>query len=84
MRKGKCADIAASLVGNIVMSNIKHVHTIATGHLDTVWNWELETTLNNYIPHTINWNFQLFKKFPEYVFNFEGAYRYELIEEYYP
>ena len=66
------------------MGNTKHVHTIATGHLDTVWNWELETTLSNYIPHTINWNFQLFRKFPEYVFNFEGAYRYGLIEEYYP
>ena len=26
----------------------------------------------------------LVKKLPEYVFNFEGAYRYELMEEYYP
>ena len=66
------------------MSKTKHVHTIATGHLDTVWNWDLETTIRNYIPHTINWNFQLIKKHPDYVFNFEGAYRYELIEEYYP
>ncbi len=66
------------------MSNTKHVHTIATGHLDTVWNWDFETTVSNYIPHTLNWNFQLFKKYPQYVFNFEGAYRYELMEEYYP
>lgn len=66
------------------MSKIKHVHTIATAHLDTVWNWDFETTLRNYIPHTLRWNFELFKKYPEYVFNFEGAYRYELMEEYYP
>lgn len=66
------------------MGNTKHIHTIATGHLDTVWNWDLEKTIQYYIPHTINWNFQLIKKFPQYVFNFEGAYRYELIEEYYP
>lgn len=66
------------------MSKIKHVHTIATAHLDTVWNWDFETTVRNYIPHTLRWNFELFKRYPQYVFNFEGAYRYELIEEYYP
>lgn len=66
------------------MSNVKHVHTIATAHLDTVWNWDFETTVSKYIPHTLRWNFELFKMDPEYVFNFEGAYRYELMEEYYP
>ncbi len=66
------------------MSKTKHVHTIATAHLDTVWNWDFETTVRTYIPQTMNWNFHLFKKYPEYVFNFEGAYRYELMEEYYP
>ncbi len=68
----------------MIMGKEKHVHTIATAHLDTVWNWDFERTVKNYIPHTLNWNFQLFKKHPEYVFNFEGAYRYELMEEYYP
>ncbi|MBR4051418.1 MAG: hypothetical protein IKK09_13075 [Clostridia bacterium] len=66
------------------MGKQKHVHTIATGHLDTVWNWDFETTLRKYIPHTLRWNFELIKKYPDYVFNFEGAYRYELMEEYYP
>ena len=66
------------------MSKEKHVHTIATAHLDTVWNWDFEKTLKTYIPQTLNWNFHLFEKYPEYVFNFEGAYRYELMEEYYP
>ncbi|MBE6775124.1 MAG: hypothetical protein E7543_02930 [Ruminococcaceae bacterium] len=66
------------------MSNTKHVHTIATAHLDTVWNWDFETTVSKYIPHTLRWNFELFKRHPQYVFNFEGAYRYELMEEYYP
>ncbi|MBQ3006333.1 MAG: alpha-mannosidase [Clostridia bacterium] len=66
------------------MGKKKHVHTIATAHLDTIWNWDFERTVKNYIPQTLNWNFHLFKKLPEYVFNFEGAYRYELMEEYYP
>ena len=68
----------------MIMKNKKHVHTIATAHLDTVWNWDFERTVKNYIPQTLNWNFHLFEKLPEYVFNFEGAYRYELMEEYYP
>ena len=66
------------------MNKIKHIHTIATAHLDTVWNWDFETTVSKYIPHTLRWNFELFKRHPQYVFNFEGAYRYELMEEYYP
>lgn len=66
------------------MSKTKHVHTIATAHLDTVWNWDFETTVSKYIPHTLRWNFELFKRYPQYTFNFEGAYRYELMEEYYP
>lgn len=66
------------------MGKKKHVHTIATAHLDTIWNWDFERTVKNYIPQTLNWNFHLFEKCPDYVFNFEGAYRYELMEEYYP
>ena len=62
----------------------KQIHTIATAHLDTVWNWDFETTVSKYIPRTLNRNFKFFKKYPEYVFNFEGAYRYALMEEYYP
>ncbi len=68
----------------MIMGKEKHVHTIATAHLDTVWNWDFERTVKNYIPQTLNWNFHLFEKYPDYVFNFEGAYRYELMEEYYP
>ncbi|MCR5040604.1 MAG: hypothetical protein K6C36_00740 [Clostridia bacterium] len=66
------------------MGGIKHVHTVATAHLDTVWNWDFETTIRRYIPHTLRSNFRLFEKHPDYVFNFEGAFRYALMEEYYP
>ena len=62
----------------------KTIFTIATAHLDTSWLWTLETTIKHLIPHTMRRNFKLFGKYPEYKFNFEGAYRYELMEEYYP
>ena len=60
------------------------IYAVATTHLDTSWSWELETTLQDYLPKTLTENFELLEKYPDYVFSFEGAYRYELMEEYYP
>ena len=60
------------------------VYTVGTAHLDTSWHWPFETTVEEYIPQTLTRNFELFEKYPEYVFSFEGAYRYALTEEYYP
>ena len=62
----------------------KKVFTVATAHLDTIWNWSLERTIGTCIKKTLLDNFKLFEKYPDYTFNFEGAYRYELMEEYYP
>lgn len=69
--------------GDIAMSK-KRIYTVATSHLDTVWSWDFETTVSKYIYNTLVDNFALFKKYPSYVFSFEGSYRYELMEEYYP
>ena len=60
------------------------IYTVGTAHLDTTWCWNFETTLREYIPKTLKDNFYLFEKYPDYKFNFEGSYRYELMEEYYP
>ncbi len=62
----------------------KKIYTVATAHLDTIWSWDFETTCSKYIYNTLVENFALLKKYPNYVFSFEGSYRYELMEEYYP
>ena len=62
----------------------KKIYTIATAHLDTVWNWDFEHVINVCLKNTLDDNFALFEKYPDYRFNFEGSYRYELFEEYYP
>ena len=62
----------------------KKVYAVATAHLDTVWRWRLAKTIEEFIPDTIAKNLDLIEKYPHYRFNFEGAYRYELIEEYFP
>lgn len=66
------------------MDNKPEIYTVATAHLDTSWLWTLERTIEEYIPDTLKKNYKLLEKYPEYKFNFEGSYRYELIKEYYP
>ena len=62
----------------------KTVYTVATAHLDTIWSWDFETTVREYLLNTLEHNFKMFEKYPDYKFNFEGSYRYELMKEYYP
>ena len=62
----------------------KKVYAVATAHLDTVWRWNLATTIKEYLRNTLEQNFNLIEKYPNYRFNFEGAFRYALAEEYYP
>lgn len=64
--------------------NKKKAYVVATAHLDTVWRWTIAKTIDEYIPDTLTKNFDLIEKYPNYKFNFEGAKRYELIEEFYP
>lgn len=37
----------------------KKVYAVATAHLDTVWRWNLATTIEEYIPDTIAKNLDL-------------------------
>ncbi|MCR5041175.1 MAG: hypothetical protein K6C36_03620 [Clostridia bacterium] len=62
----------------------KQILAVAASHLDTSWEWTFEVTAEKFIPPTLYENFALFEKYPEYKFGWEGAYRYELMEEYYP
>ncbi|MCX6321268.1 MAG: glycosyl hydrolase-related protein [Bacteroidia bacterium] len=62
----------------------KVLYTIGYAHLDTEWNWDYPTTINQYIRNTMEDNFKLFEKYPDYVFNFTGSRRYKMMKEYYP
>ena len=66
------------------MDKTPTIYTVATAHLDTSWWWTLERTIEEFLPATLEKNFALFEKYPDYTFSFEGAYRYALMEEYYP
>jgi len=60
------------------------LYVVGYAHLDTEWRWEYPQVIDEYLRNTMEENFQLFEKYPHYVFNFSGANRYRLMKEYYP
>ncbi|MEN6560932.1 MAG: glycoside hydrolase family 38 C-terminal domain-containing protein [Acidobacteriota bacterium] len=60
------------------------LYVVGYAHLDTQWRWDYPTTIREYLPKTMRTNFDLFEKYPHYVFNFSGANRYRMMKEYYP
>jgi alpha-mannosidase len=60
------------------------LYVIGTAHLDSQWNWTVQDTIRQYIAPTFLDNFRLFERFPQYVFNYEGAIHYMWFKEYYP
>jgi alpha-mannosidase len=62
----------------------KVFYVVPYAHLDTQWRWDYPTTINEYLKSSLEPNFKLFEKYPHYVYNLAGTWRYELIQEYYP
>ena len=71
-----------ALTQNPVKNKVQYI--VIGAHLDTEYEWTLKETINEYIPATLDGNFSLFEKYPGYIFNFEGAFRYNIIKELYP
>lgn len=57
---------------------------ISNSHLDTQWNWDVKTTINDYVRKTMTENMALMDKYPAFAFNYEGAIKYMWMKEYYP
>lgn len=60
------------------------LYAVGYAHLDTEWRWEYPQVIDEYLFRTMHDNFNLFDKYPHYIFNFSGANRYRLMKEYYP
>ena len=60
------------------------LYVVGYAHLDTEWRWEYPQVISEYLPKTMRANFNLFEKYPHYIFNFSGANRYRLMKEYFP
>jgi alpha-mannosidase len=75
---------AAAFAADEPQAPVRTLYVTATAHLDTQWRWTIRDTIEKFIPDTLHGNFALFEKYPDYVFSFEGAFRYMLMKEYYP
>ncbi|MFB3854420.1 MAG: alpha-mannosidase [Vicinamibacterales bacterium] len=80
---GSCAK-SAPVESTTDLASQPTLFVVGYAHLDTQWRWDYPTTIREYLPKTIRTNFQLIEKYPHYVFNFSGARRYQMIQEYYP
>jgi alpha-mannosidase len=59
-------------------------YVVSNAHFDTQWNWDVQTSINKFVRHTMDRNFFLIERYPDYVFNFEGGIKYKWMKEYYP
>lgn len=60
------------------------IYMVSNAHLDTQWNWDIQTTIKEYVGNTLNQNLLLLEQYPDYIFNFEGGVKYAWMKEYYP
>jgi alpha-mannosidase len=60
------------------------LYCVGYAHLDTQWRWSYPQVISEFLHNTLRDNFQLFQKYPHYIFNFTGANRYMMFKEYYP
>ena len=77
--------LASALACNLhAQEKTMKAYMVADAHLDTQWNWDVQATIRDHIRHTLTQNLFLLKKYPDYIFNFEGAVKYSWMKEYYP
>jgi alpha-mannosidase len=69
---------------SVDLSKEKVLYEVGYSHLDTNWRWTYPQVIREFLPNTVHDNMALFQKYPDYIFNWTGAGRYELIKEYHP
>ena len=60
------------------------VYVVSNAHFDSQWNWDVQTSIRDYVSKTLYQNLLLLEKYPNYIFNFEGGIKYYWMKEYYP
>ena len=66
------------------ISKDRVLYTVGYTHLDSEYEWDYRTTVSEYLKNTLEENFRLLDKYPDYVYNFTGSRRYRLMKEYHP
>lgn len=84
IRKLSAAALLLCSVGLCHAEDEKTFFLISNTHLDTQWNWDVKTTISQYVKNTLVDNMKLMDKYPDFRLNYEGAIKYMWMKEYYP
>jgi alpha-mannosidase len=60
------------------------LYVVACSHLDTQWWWTIQETITDLLEPTFADTMALFPDNPDFRFSWEGAFRYSLLQEYFP
>lgn len=71
-------------IGHAGAQQKNKAYLVSDAHFDSQWNWDVQRSIIEYIPKTLDQNLFLLAKYPDYVFNFEGGIKYDWMKEYYP
>jgi alpha-mannosidase len=63
---------------------IPTIFAIPYSHLDDQWRWSYPQVARDFIKSTLDDNFAYFEEYPNFNFNWTGAFRYAMMKEYYP
>ena len=69
---------------SVDLTRDRNLYVVGYAHLDTQWRWTYPLVIREYLAKTLRDNFTLLEKYPNYLFNFSGSRRYEMMQEYYP
>lgn len=83
-RIGAAAFVLLALGAQQMRGDDPTVYAVSNAHLDTQWNWDVQTTIRDYVKKTLDQNLFLLSQYPDYIFNFEGGVKYAWMKEYYP
>ena len=84
LRKGLLLLLIGSTAPCRAQQDDKTLFLISNTHLDTQWNWDVKTTISQYVKSTLADNMARMDKYPEFRLNYEGAIKYMWMKEYYP
>ena len=72
------------LIFSLTAQERNKAYLVSDAHFDSQWNWDVQRSIKEYIPKTLDQNLFLLEKYPNYIFNFEGGIKYSWMKEYYP
>ncbi|MDR3683997.1 MAG: glycoside hydrolase family 38 C-terminal domain-containing protein [Geothrix sp.] len=76
--------LALAAAPPVDLSKDRTLYVVNYSHLDTQWRWTYPLVVREMLRNTLYDNFALMEQHPDYVFNWTGAGRYQMFQEYYP